>query len=309
MIFLTLILLAIMEVSLSFDNAVLNATVLKDMSPKWQRRFLTWGILIAVFGMRLIFPVLIVVFASGLPALQVIDMAINQPEEYGAKLAEHHINISAFGGVFLLMVFLEFICDATKEVHWIGWIEKRLSSLGLLKGVEIILAGCALIAIQSFITDLQQQMACILSGLFALGLYMLIKGIMGLFDTEHGCPHKRGLMAFLYLEVLDASCSLDGVIGAFALTNNIAVIMIGLGIGAFAIRSLTLYLVRGGALKEYIYLEHGAHYGIGALAAIMLVDTIYPVPEPVTGMIGMSFIGLSLLSSIAHNRRKNGSTT
>lgn len=295
-------LLSIMEVSLSFDNAVLNATVLRNMSPKWQQRFLTWGVLVAVFGMRLIFPILIVCLASALPIMEVVNMALYDPAQYGAKLAAHHIPIAAFGGTFLLMVFLEFICNKEKEIHWLGWLEHRLTRVGLLKGIEIIIAGAVVVCAQYLLSSAEERITCLLAGFLGIALYMLIQAIMGLFDLEGGCANKRGLMAFLYLEVLDASCSLDGVIGAFAMTNNILVIMIGLGIGAFAIRSLTLYLVRGGILQQYIYLEHGAHYGIGALAMIMLASIITPISEIVTGLVGISFIGLSLLSSMKRNR-------
>lgn len=301
-VLLTVLLLALMEVSLSFDNAVLNASILQNMSAKWQHRFLTWGMPIAVCGMRLLFPVLIVAVAASLPITDVVMMAVSTPAEYARHLSEAHIQIAAFGGIFLLMVFLEFICDSAKELHWIGPIEKRLSALGLLKGVEIIIAGLALMVMQHYL-PLQQSQQLLLAGLGGIGLYMLIQAFMGLFDSEQA-GNKLGLMSFIYLEVLDASCSFDGVIGAFVLTNNIILISIGLGIGALAIRSLTLYLVHGGKLKEFIYLEHGAHYGIGALAVIMLTDIFYPVPEPVTGCIGLGFIGLSLWSSVKHNKKE-----
>lgn len=291
-----------MEVSLSFDNAVINAAILQTMTPIWQRRFLTWGIAIAVIGMRLLFPILIVCAASGLSISNVAEMAINYPVEYGQKLAESHIGISAFGGTFLLMIFLNFICDSTKEIHWISFVEKKLSTLGLLKGSEIIIATTALICVQHLLPNPQERLNCLLSGLSGISLYMLLQALLGIFDGEKVTIAARGLTAFIYLEIVDASCSFDGVIGAFVLTNNIIVIMVGLGIGAVIIRSLTLYLVHGGILKEYIYLEHGAHYGIGALAIIMLIDIVHAVPEPVTGMIGISFIGLSLLSSIKQRR-------
>ena len=90
---------------------------------------------------------------------------------------------------------------------------------------------------------------------------------------------KAGVFAFLYLEVLDASFSFDGVIGAFAISNDVLVIALGLGIGAFWIRSLTIYLVRAGTLSEYVYLEHGAHWAIGVLAVIMLASVEYHIPE------------------------------
>ena len=81
---------------------------------------------------------------------------------------------------------------------------------------------------------------------------------------------KAAFFMFLYLEVLDASFSFDGVIGAFAITNDIVLMALGLGIGAMYVRSLTVYLVRQGTLDDYVYLEHGAHYAIGALAVILL---------------------------------------
>jgi hypothetical protein len=109
-------------------------------------------------------------------------------------------------------------------------------------------------------------------------------------------------MSFLYLEVLDASFSFDGVIGAFAITQDVVIIMLGLAIGAMFVRSLTVYLVRQGTLDEYVFLEHGAHYAIGSLAAIMLASMSHHIPEIVTGLIGALFIGLSVYSSILYKR-------
>jgi hypothetical protein len=108
-------------------------------------------------------------------------------------------------------------------------------------------------------------------------------------------------MGFIYLQFLDASFSLDGVIGAFAMSKDIVIIMLGLGAGAMFVRSLTVWMVRKGTLDQYRYLEHGAHYGIGALAVIMLISMVHHVPEVVTGFIGIGFIVLSLVSSIQHN--------
>lgn len=305
MIIFTVLLLALMEISLSFDNAVLNAGVLKDMSPKWQHRFLTYGMPVAVFGMRLIFPIGIVAIASGLGFMEVTHLAIKEPAAYATELAKSHISISAFGGMFLLMVFLNFMLNpgGEREVFWLTWIEQKLAKLGLLKGVEIVIALIALITVASFTQNDTDYIRCVLAGLVGLGLYIVIDAVTGMLDLGDSPQLKGGIASFIYLEILDASCSLDGVIGAFVLTDNIFLIMLGLGLGAFAIRSLTLYLVRGGFLQEYIYLEHGAHYGIGALATIMLVSTFYPVPEPVTGCLGMLFIVLSLISSIRKNRR------
>jgi len=113
-----ILILCILEISLSFDNAVVNATVLKDMSEVWQRRFLTWGILIAVFGMRIVFPVIIVSIVSGLSPWGAIKVAVNDPDAYAAYMTSAHISIMAFGGAFLLMVGLSFFFDEEKE-HWV----------------------------------------------------------------------------------------------------------------------------------------------------------------------------------------------
>ncbi len=107
---------------------------------------------------------------------------------------------------------------------------------------------------------------------------------------------------FLYLEVLDASFSFDGVIGAFAVTNQIFWMALGLGIGAMYVRSLTVYLVRQGTLDDYIYLEHGAHYAIGALSVILLVTVKYQINEVITGLVGVVLIALSFWSSLRRNR-------
>ena len=114
--------------------------------------------------------------------------------------------------------------------------------------------------------------------------------------------HRGGLGAFIYLEVLDASFSFDGVIGAFALTTNLFIIAIGLGIGAFYVRALTIMLVERKTLGQYRYLEHGAFYAILVLAVIMYVQTLVHIPEVITGLIGAALIGLSFMSSLRYNR-------
>ncbi|MDX2112887.1 MAG: DUF475 domain-containing protein [Alphaproteobacteria bacterium] len=301
-------LLMIMEISLSFDNAVVNATVLRHMSEVWQRRFLTWGILIAVFGMRLIFPIVIVGFATGLSMWEVTQLALNKPEEYSKHVLDSHVQIAAFGGMFLLMVFLKFVLDASKDLHWIGWLEERLAKLGKLEAVEVVVAMTFLLVLQSFLPE-HEQHAALLSGTIGVVLYVAISGLTALFSHEEDAADGvtrtvaySGFMGFMYLQLLDASFSLDGVIGAFAISKDVIIIMLGLGIGAMFVRSLTIYMVRKGTLDAYVYLEHGAHWGIGALAAIMLISMLVHVSEFITGLIGLGFILLSLWSSVKYNR-------
>lgn len=302
-------LLTIMEVSLSFDNAVVNATVLKTMDEKWQKRFLTWGILIAVFGMRLVFPVAIVALATGLGLWEVTHLAFNDPETYSAHVLAAHVSIASFGGMFLLMVFLHFICNHTKDMHWLGIIERKLAALGKLESVEVILALSLLMAFQPWLPE-EARASSLFAGVIGVVSYVAMKSLTALLGGESPTGDSlgrpviySGFMGFMYLQLLDASFSLDGVIGAFAMSNDVVIIMLGLGIGAMFVRSLTVYLVRKGTLDQYVYLEHGAHYGIGALAVIMLVSMIAHVPEIITGLIGVTFIGLSLVSSVYYNRR------
>jgi uncharacterized protein len=303
-------LLMLMEITLSFDNAVVNAAVLKHMSEVWQKRFLTWGILIAVFGMRLLFPIVIVALATGLGLMDVMQLAIDQPEQYSEHVLASHIQIASFGGMFLLMVFLHFVLDETKDLHWIGFLEMKLALLGKLESVQVATALIVLTTLCYFLPA-EEKASALTSGIVGIVLYVMVKSITALCgggdDAEESATKTvaySGFMGFMYLQLLDASFSLDGVIGAFAMSKDIIIIMLGLGIGAMFVRSLTVYLVKKGTLENYIYLEHGAHYGIGALAIIMLVSMMHPVPELVTGLIGMAFILLAFWSSLRHRRRQ-----
>ncbi len=302
--------LGVMEVSLSFDNAVVNASVLKDMDAKWQQIFLTIGIIIAVFGMRLVFPIVIVAVAASQGMGDVITMALKNPEEYARHLEESHIGIATFGGMFLLLVFLYYMMDATKEVHWLGAAERRLSKLGKLDSIHIMLALVLLFLMQSFLPlEVEQRLTLLAAGLGGVILYVAVSSLDSLFENkQHGeaaveTAKRSGIAGFLYLEVLDASFSFDGVIGAFAITRDVVIIMLGLAIGAMFVRSMTVYLVNKGTLDEYVFLEHGAHWAIGALATIMLTSTFMHIPGVITGLIGVTFILLALVSSVRYRKR------
>lgn len=113
---------------------------------------------------------------------------------------------------------------------------------------------------------------------------------------------RGGLGAFLYLEVIDASFSFDGVIGAFALTTNLFLIAVGLGIGAMYVRSMTIMIVEKQTLTHFRYLEHGAFYSVFFLSVAMFAQSIVHVPEPVTGLVGVVMIVLALISSNRHRK-------
>ncbi|UMM64178.1 DUF475 domain-containing protein [Aristophania vespae] len=298
-VFLCLV-LGFLEVSLSFDNTVVNASVLQTMSEIWQKRFLTWGLLIAVFGMRLIFPVMIVCMAGHLGPLSAINLALAHPHQYAKILAEAHTAIMGFGGAFLFMVGLDFFFNEEKKIHWIKFIESPLQKLSSCQGVEIAVVLVALYVVSQFLPQ-SEALTFLTSSMFGLITYIAVQSIGQLLEAPKGAPQqvaKAGLGAFLYLEMMDASFSFDGVIGAFAITTNLFIIMLGLGIGAMFVRSLTMVLVKTGTLAEYRYLEHGAFWAILALAIIMMISTFYEIPEIITGLIGIGLIGLSYLSSI-----------
>ena len=261
--------------------------------------------LVAVFGMRLLFPVAIVALATGIDLPSVANMALKNPSTYAEHLNAAHVNIAAFGGMFLLLVFLSFLFDDAKELHWLGLVEKKLALFGKLESLEIIIALTALLVTQQMLPE-ALKLPTVTSGLMGIILYVLINSLAALFE-EGGEELSEtliqgSLMSFLYLEILDASFSFDGVIGAFAITQDVVIIMLGLAIGAMFVRSLTVFLVRQGTLDEYVFLEHGAHYAIGALAIIMLVSITHEIPEIVTGSIGAILIGLSVYSSIQYRR-------
>lgn len=293
------ILLAILEVSLSFDNAVVNAKVLQGMSKIWQDRFIYFGIPIAVFGMRFVFPVLIVSLATGLGLYETFNLALHNPEKYKEVLEHSKEIIYAFGGSFLLMVFLDFFFEE-KEYKWIKPLEdsKFVAKISNIKYISLIvsLIVCGIIYLLTNSQDI------LFAYLGAMLLHFAISSLDIFFSTS---TVRSGFMGFLYLEVLDASFSFDGVIGAFALSSNIFIIMIGLGIGAMFVRSLTLYLVDKKSLQKYVYLEHGAHYAIFMLAIIMLYELFFEVSEVITGTIGIGFILLSFYSSTRYNKQNN----
>jgi len=299
--------LGIMEVSLSFDNAVVNASVLKDWDAFWQKLFLTVGILVAVFGMRLLFPLAIVAAATGLGLVEVWDLAITTPREYSRHLMNVHEEVSAFGGAFLLLVFLNFLFDEEKDVHWIHWIEEKSGRYGTAS-LAVLLSLLAVIGCVHLVPE-AKRFDVLYAGVVGIAIYLSVGWLSDLLEGEEKdgelgkAVQRGGIGGFLYLEVLDASFSFDGVIGAFAITSDVVVIMLGLAIGAMFVRSMTVYLVHKGTLDEFIYLEHGAHYAIGILALIMFYSVKYHIPEWFTGVSGVAFILVSLWSSVRYKRQ------
>lgn len=310
--FFPLVILVVIEITFSFDNAVVNAKVLKKMSPLWQKLFLSVGIIIAIFGMRLVFPIGIVALTAHLPWREVIDLALNHPAMYAHELEAAHPTITAFGGAFLFMLSLHFFMAENKEHHWIEWFERPLQRVSRwwLPGAITAL----IVVIISQLPFNHHGHETLVAGLIGAGVYVAIHGLTVLIEkttsTTSKLSHYVGWAAavmFLYLEILDASFSLDGVLGAFAITSDILLIVAGLGAGAVWVRSLTVHMVRNGTLDAYRFLEHGAHYAIVALSLAMLSAAFFEVPEAITGVTGVALIAASVVASVTANRSKTAS--
>ncbi|MGO3701697.1 MAG: DUF475 domain-containing protein [Candidatus Saccharimonadales bacterium] len=298
--------LLVLELTFSFDNAVVNSKVLATMSEFWQKIFLTVGIFIAVFVVRFILPIVIVMIAAGRGFMEVIDLALNRPEEYGEVL--HHASpmIDAFGGAFLLMIAASYFIDRNKTVHWMKG-ESWLARAGKFENLKICLM--LLLAVVLYFTVSPEYHAIVLiSSILGILLHIGLE-LFGSFFSDTNASKLRkqtgwaAFASFMYLEVLDASFSFDGVIGAFAITTSIVLIIAGLGVGAIWVRSLTIYLLRAGTLSKYRYLEHGAHWAIMALGLMMFIK-LYHVepPEWLTGSIGLIFIATAVISSVIEQR-------
>ncbi|WP_066709196.1 DUF475 domain-containing protein [Celeribacter ethanolicus] len=296
------VILSVLEISLSFDNAIVNASKLKDMDETWRRRFLTWGILIAVFGMRIVFPLAVVSVAAHIGPIEALRLAAREPTEYARLIGEAHLSISAFGGTFLMMVALNYFIDPEKEVDWLRPLEDLLRKWASVRGMAIGLV-LLIVLVFSGLIDASQRGTFLFAAVAGLVTFIAVETLGHVLDSGASLA-KGGLGAFLYLEVLDASFSFDGVIGAFALTQNLFLIAIGLGIGAMYVRSMTIMLVEKQTLTEFRYLEHGAFYSILVLSCVMFAQSLVHIPEVITGLIGAAFIALSLVSSVRYNRRR-----
>ncbi|GBF23475.1 hypothetical protein tpqmel_0879 [Candidatus Gastranaerophilus sp. (ex Termes propinquus)] len=301
--------LCVLEITLSFDNAVVNAMILEKMTPKWQQRFLTWGILIAVFGMRFVFPVAIVSIFSGLNMFATVKLALEDVTQYTHYLSIAHSPLLSFGAAFLMMVGLSYFFDNIKH-PWIKPIENLTQKIKI-KFADAALTLLALAGAASIVPG-KERFDVVVAGLFGIVLFLIVRGLCSLLEKSQAEKLKQGaasggFMMFLYLEIIDASFSLDGVLGAFAISKDIVVIAIGLAVGAMFVRSLTILLVKKKTLNEYIYLTSGAHYAILALAVIMFMSITLHISEIITGCIGLFFVGSAFVASLIENKKTSSS--
>ena len=305
-------LLGVLEIAVSFDNAIVNATVLARMNRYWQRMFMTVGVLIAAVGMRLVLPLAIVAVGAHLTPWSAVNLAYADPNRYHSLLMTAQPGIAAFGGLFLLMIALAFFREE-REVHWWPAMERRLPALLGRRGVPILIALLFTVIAGGTVPaqDHTRVIAGCLIGLVCyLGVHSLAGHVADRADAD-GAPRPRttvegrsAFLLFVYLELLDATFSMDSVMGGFSVTLDIALITLGLAIGAGYIRALTVYVVRKGTLDEYRYLEHGAYYSIALLSVLLLWEVWRDVPDWVTAVAGGVVILLAFITSIWVKRQE-----
>ena len=305
-------LLGVLEIAVSFDNAIVNATVLARMDRFWQRMFMTVGVLIAAVGMRLVLPLAIVAVGAHLTPWSAVNLAYADPNRYHTLLMTAQPGIAAFGGLFLLMIALAFFREE-REVHWWPAMEKRLPALLGRRGVPILIALLFTVIAGGTVPaqDHTRVIAGCLIGLVCyLGVHTLAGQVADRADAD-GAPRPRttvegrsAFLLFVYLELLDATFSMDSVMGGFSVTLDIALITLGLAIGAGYIRALTVYVVRRGTLDEYRYLEHGAYYSIALLSVLLLWEVWRDIPDWVTAVAGGVVILLAFVTSVWVKRQE-----
>jgi len=207
------VVLALLEITFSFDNAVINSKILVRMSPLWQKLFLTVGIFIAVFVVRFALPIVIVMLATQLGIGEVVDLALNHPEKYGEELHKAGPVIDAFGGTFLLMIGISYFFDNDKIEHWLRPVERLFAHVGKLRFIKLIIMALVT-AILLLTVDQSLKQVVLISSVLGIALQFGLSSMGSLFDKRmknSGIKQQVGWAAFasfMYLEVLDASLAL-----------------------------------------------------------------------------------------------------
>lgn len=292
--------LCIFEIIVSIDNAVINAEVLGTMSKKAKRWFLIWGLLIAVFLIRGLLPWAIVwATIPGLGPIEALTATFSSDPSIHTAIDKATPILFMGGGMFLVFIFF----------HWL-FLEPK--NFGLRPEKFFHRHGVWFFAVVSIILATIVWYSMKISPMLA---FSAVLGSTAFFITHgfkenaeqsekellSGHSTKSDLSKILYLEVIDATFSIDGVLGAFAFTLSVPLILIGNGIGAFVLRKLTMGNIE--RIKKYKYLKNGAMYSILVLGVIMLIDGFGAhVPQYVSPLVTFIVIGYFLYKSVRANR-------
>jgi hypothetical protein len=300
-IILTIIGLCMFEIICSIDNAIINAEVLGTMQPKYRRWFLLWGILFAVFLVRGLLPLLLVWFST--PELTLWEaftaMFSDNPDIKEAIETSSPILLIG-GGTFLIFLFF----------HWLFLEEKHFGLPGeryfFSKGVWFYaVVSILLMAIVWFAIEKNAMMA--FGAVVGSTAFFIVHGFRQNAELQEQKlinGDMSDISKILYLEVIDATFSIDGVLGAFAFTMSVPLILIGNALGAIAVRQITVGNID--RIKKYRFLKNGAMYSILCLGIIMLIDSFgFHIPEFVSPVITFTVVGLFYMKSV----REAGSKT
>jgi hypothetical protein len=294
---LTIIGLSLFETISSVDNAIINAEVLSTMGARAKRWFLTWGLLVAVFLVRGLLPFFIIWgFNPTLNVLQVLSAAWSSDPIVQKSIHQSAPILLVAGGVFLLFLFL----------HWLFLEDKKM---GLPRTEKFFMAqGVWFYAVVSILLAVISWFALKQNSLMAFG------AVVGssLFFITHGFKQnaeeqerkllggaRSDLSKLFFLEIIDTTFSIDGVLGAFAFTLSVPLILIGNGLGALLVRQLTISNIEN--IKKYVYLKNGAMYSILVLGVIMILHSFgYSIPEYISPLSTFIIIGFFFWKSKLH---------
>jgi len=285
---LTIMGLSLFEAISSVDNAIINAEVLNTMGKRARRWFLTWGMFIAVFLVRGVLPFLIIwAFNTGLSPGQVFSAAWTSDPLVHESIEKSAPILLVAGGVFLLFFFL----------HWLFLEDKKLGlprteKFFMSKGVWFYATVSVLLSIIAWFA-LQESNLMGFGAVVGSTLFFITHGFKQNAEEQEkkllGSAHSD-LSKLFFLEIIDTTFSIDGVLGAFAFTLSVPLILLGNGLGAFLVRELTLRNIEN--IKKYAYLKNGAMYSILVLGVVMILHSFhFYIPEYVSPLSTIVIIG------------------
>ena len=288
--------LTLFEAINSIDNAVINAEVLGTVGPKARKWFLTWGMFYAVFLVRGLLPLLIV--WAAIPHLGLIDAftaTFSGNPEVAAAIEKSAPILLLGAGIFLLFLFL----------HWLFLEQKQF---GLRAEKFFLENGVWFFAAVSIILALVVWFALKIDPLLAFGavigstVFFIVHGFKQNAEQAELSlrkEHRSDMSKIVYLQMIDTAFSIDGVLGAFAFTLSVPLILIGNGIGAYIVRWVTISNID--RIKRYVYLKHGAMYSIFFLGIIMLADAFgIHIPSYISPVVTFVVVGYFFLRSRNH---------
>lgn len=286
--------LAVFEIVSSIDNAVINAEILDTMSKKGRRWFILYGFIFAVVVVRGLLPWVIVWAANpALGPIGALTATFSSDPAVAASIARSSPVLLSGGGIFLVFLFLHWLFLESKKA---GLRHERFFERNGIWFYSV--AALVLLGFASFAFRTRPELA--FGAIIGSTAFFIMNGFKHNAEKAEASMMKGAVKSdigkILYLEIIDASFSIDGILGAFAFTLSVPYILIGNGIGAYVLRELTVKNIEN--IKKYVFLKNGAMYAILALSVIMLVGALgHPAPEWVSPAVMIVIVGYFFLKS------------